>query len=100
MRYPAHYKTAMVAGARVASGRGAIYTHRELAARLEPLAMLGYALALAMAMAVDDHARRANAIANAIVLAGIFHDAEPLLLAPPRLSEVTIEEVVPDATVH
>jgi len=71
-------RPSMVAGARIAVGRGARYTHRELSRRLDPLACFGYVLALVLAMVHPRHAQRANAVANAIVLAGVLHDGAPI----------------------
>jgi len=71
----------MLAGARLAVGRGARLTHRELARKLEPIACLGYALSLARAIALPTHDRRANAIASAIVLAGAIYVGEQIFEA-------------------
>ena len=71
-------RPSLVAGARIAVGRGARYSHRELARCLDPISCLGYALALAIAMSQLNHEQRANVVANAIVLAGVLHDGATL----------------------
>ena len=78
------WRPSMVAGSRIAVGRGARYTHRELTRMLDVLSWLGYTLALVLAMTHEKHEQRANAIANAIVLAGallerdmIYETSEP-----------------------
>jgi hypothetical protein len=72
------FRPSMVAGSRIAVGRGARYTHRELVRLLGPVAGLGYALTLALAMAQPRHAQRAISVANAIVLAGVLYDGAPI----------------------
>lgn len=68
----------MVAGARIAAARGARRKHRVLCRELAPVARLGYALSLVIAIGLPTHARRANAIANAIVLANLLIDGETI----------------------
>jgi len=71
-------RPSMIAGARIAAGRGAERTHRQIGRELEPIARFGYALSLAIAISLPTHERRANAIANAIVLAGALLDGETI----------------------
>jgi hypothetical protein len=66
----------MIAGARIAVGRGAARTHRQLCRELDPLSRLGYVLSLVYAISLPTHDRRANAIANAIVLGGALLTGE------------------------
>lgn len=84
------WQPSMVAGARIAVGRAALYTHRQLCRQLDPTSMFAYTCALAIGMSMPSHDRRANAIANAIVLAGSFLAGETLYERPAEVVEYEI----------
>lgn len=92
-------KISMTAGARIAAGRGALIPHRELARQLDPVSMFAYGCALAIAISQSTHERRANAIANAIIIAGTFLTGEPIYDQPAR-ELVEYEIVEAPETIH